>query len=64
MAALDADDERKRGLIEARVERPLVRTFGQFAALRGTLLYDKLRGGTVVYRAFVFQNGAATYARA
>ena len=36
VAALDADDERKRGLIEARVDRPLVRTFGQFAALRGT----------------------------
>lgn len=60
VAALDADDERKRGLIEAQVERPLVRVFGQFAALRGTVLYDKLRGGTAVYRVFVFQNGAAT----
>jgi len=64
VAALDADDERKRGLIEAQVERPLVRAFCQFAALRGTVLYDKLRGGTVVYRAFVFQNGAATDAGA
>jgi SAM-dependent methyltransferase len=59
VAALDADDERKRGLIEARIDRPLVRTFGQFAALRGTVLYNKLRRGTVVYRAFVFQNSAA-----
>jgi ubiquinone/menaquinone biosynthesis C-methylase UbiE len=59
VAALDADDERKRGLIEAQVPRPLVRAFCQFAALRGTLLYDKLRAGTVVYRAFVFQNGTA-----
>jgi len=59
VAALDADDEWKRGLIESRVDRPLVRTFGQFAALRGTLLYDKLRSGTVVYRSFVFQNGTA-----
>ena len=60
VAALDADDERKRGLIEARVARPLVRAFCQFAALRGTVLYDKLRAGTVVYRVFVFQNDAAT----
>jgi ubiquinone/menaquinone biosynthesis C-methylase UbiE len=59
VAALDADDEWKRGLIETRVDRPLVRTFRQFAALRGTLLYDKLRSGTVVYRAFVFQNDPA-----
>jgi len=60
VAALDADDEWKRRLIEARVARPLVRAFRQFAALRGTVLYDKLRDGTVVYRAFVFQNGVAT----
>jgi hypothetical protein len=58
--ALDADDERKRSLIEARVARPLVRAFCQFAALRGTVLYDKFRDGSVVYRAFVFRNGAAT----
>jgi ubiquinone/menaquinone biosynthesis C-methylase UbiE len=57
--ALDADDERKRNLIEARVARPLVRAFCQFAALRGTVLYDKFRDGSVVYRAFVFRNGAA-----
>jgi ubiquinone/menaquinone biosynthesis C-methylase UbiE len=60
VAALDADDQRKRELREARVARPLIRAFGQFAALRGTMLYDKLRDGTVVYRAFVLQNAAAT----
>ena len=59
VAALDADDEWKRGLIETRIDRPLVGTFQQFAALRGTLLYDKLRSGTVTYRAFVFQNDGA-----
>jgi SAM-dependent methyltransferase len=64
VAALDADDEWKRGLIEARIDRPLVRTFGQFAALRGTAIYDELRSGAVVYRAFVFQNGVATGAQA
>lgn len=56
VAALDADDQWKRDLIKARVARPLVRAFGQFAALRGTVLYDKLRDGAVVYRAFVFRN--------
>jgi SAM-dependent methyltransferase len=60
VAALDADDERKRGMIETQVARPLRRAFGQFAALRGTALYDELRSGALVYRVFVFQNGAAT----
>ncbi len=60
VAALDIDDERKRSLIEERVARPLVPVFGQFAALRGTILYDKFREGSVVYRAFVFQNRAVT----
>ncbi len=64
VAALDVDDEWKRGLIEARVARPLVRAFCQFAALRGTMLYDKFRDGSVVYRAFVFQNSAAAGAGA
>jgi ubiquinone/menaquinone biosynthesis C-methylase UbiE len=60
VAALDADDERKRRLIEAQVERPLRRAFHQFAALRGTALYDELRCGTMVYCVFVLQNCAAT----
>jgi len=59
VAALDADHETKRGLIEARVARPLVRAFCQFVALRGTMLYDRFRDGSVVYRMFVFQNSAA-----
>jgi ubiquinone/menaquinone biosynthesis C-methylase UbiE len=63
VAALDADDEWKRGMIAARVPRPLVRAFSQFAALRGTVLYDKLRVGSVVYRAFVFQNADAACAQ-
>ena len=59
VAALEADDERKRGLIEAQVARPLRRAVGRFAALRGTALYNELRSGALVYRAFVLQNGAA-----
>jgi SAM-dependent methyltransferase len=59
VAALEADDERKRGLIEAQVARPLRRAVGRFAGLRGTALYDEFRSGALVYRAFVLQNGAA-----
>ena len=54
IAALDVDDDRKRSLINQRVARPLVSVFRQFAALRGTALYDKFRDGSVMYRAFVF----------
>ena len=59
VAALEADDERKRGLIEAQVARPLRHAVGKFAALRGTALYNELRSGALVYRAFAFRNGAA-----
>ena len=59
VAALDADDARKRDLIEAQFARPLRRAIGRFAGLRGTALYNEFRSGTLVYRAFVLQNGAA-----
>ena len=59
VAALDADDESKRGLIASSIDRPLVRAFGHFAGLRGTMLYDGLRSGAVVYRVFAFKNDAA-----
>jgi hypothetical protein len=47
--------------IEERVDRaavdgPLVAALLQFAALRGTIRYDALRSGRVVYRAFKFHN--------
>jgi ubiquinone/menaquinone biosynthesis C-methylase UbiE len=60
VAALDADDESKRDLIKTLVARPLVRAFLQFAALRGSIRYNALRKGTVVYRAFVFQKDPGT----
>jgi SAM-dependent methyltransferase len=59
VAALEADDERKRRQIDAQVVRPLRRAVGRFAGLRGTALYDEFRSGAVVYRAFVLQNGTA-----
>jgi SAM-dependent methyltransferase len=53
VAALDADDAHKRGVIDELVDRPLLSTFREFAALRGSVLNDALRRGDVGYRAFV-----------
>jgi SAM-dependent methyltransferase len=52
LAALDADDGRKRSLIARLVDRPLAGVFHQFAAVRGSALYEELRAGAVSYRAF------------
>lgn len=53
VAALDADEDHKRGLIARIVDRPLGGIFGEFAALRGSELNGALRGGALDYRAFV-----------
>ena len=55
LAAMDADDESKRDLIEANIDRPLINVFRQFAGLRGSIIFDEMRRGNVAYRAFVFQ---------
>jgi ubiquinone/menaquinone biosynthesis C-methylase UbiE len=52
VAALDADDDGKRSMIAALIDRPLARIFHQFAGLRGTAIYDELRAGALSYRAF------------
>jgi ubiquinone/menaquinone biosynthesis C-methylase UbiE len=54
-AALDADDAQKRAAIERLVDRPLLGVFHQFAAVRGTTLYDELRTGALSYRAFTLR---------
>ena len=53
VAALDAEDDRKRALIASLVDRPLSGVFREFAALRGSELYDQLHRGTFQYRGFV-----------
>jgi ubiquinone/menaquinone biosynthesis C-methylase UbiE len=53
VAALDADDDRKRDLIASLVARPLLGVFREFAALRGSELYGALRSGELQYRAFL-----------
>jgi len=53
VAALDADDGKKRDLIARLIDRPLAGIFGEFAALRGSELNAALRRGDFGYRAFV-----------
>jgi hypothetical protein len=53
VAALDADDDHKRDLIGRLIDRPLANIFREFAALRGTALYDLLRDGEISYLGFV-----------
>jgi SAM-dependent methyltransferase len=53
VAALDAEDDRKRALIASLFDRPLASIFHEFAALRGSELYDQFRSGTMQYRGFV-----------
>jgi ubiquinone/menaquinone biosynthesis C-methylase UbiE len=55
VAALDADDDQKRGLITRIVDRPLLGIFGEFAALAGSELNAGLRNGDLEYRAFVLK---------
>jgi ubiquinone/menaquinone biosynthesis C-methylase UbiE len=55
LAALDADDARKRSLIAELVDRPLTGVFHQFAAVRGSALYEEMRAGALSYRTFVAQ---------
>lgn len=59
VAALERDDERKRGLINSVVDLPLRRIFRQFAALRGTQVYDEFRNGSVRYVTFDLQKHTA-----
>jgi hypothetical protein len=53
VAALDADDDSKRDLIGRLVDRPLRKVFSEFAALRGSELYQLLRDGRLAYLGFV-----------
>jgi SAM-dependent methyltransferase len=58
VAALDADDDRKRTLIGRLIDRPLTGVFREFAALRGSELYGLLRDGGFSYLGFVLAPAA------
>jgi SAM-dependent methyltransferase len=53
LAALEADDERKRALIARLGDRPLSGILREFAALRGSAIHTEMSSGALVYRAFV-----------
>jgi len=55
VTALDRDNERKLGLIQRLVPRPLRASFMDFAAVRGTALYEGFKSGAMTYRSFVLQ---------
>jgi SAM-dependent methyltransferase len=55
LAALDAEDGAKRTLIDNLIDRPLMGTFHEFAAVRGSTLYQEFRAGAVTYRAFALR---------
>jgi ubiquinone/menaquinone biosynthesis C-methylase UbiE len=55
VAALEADDAQKRSMIAGLVDRPLKGVFHQFAAVRGTALFDELWAGALSYRAFTLR---------
>ena len=52
LAALDLDHDRKSALIRRLIPRPLLNSFGNFAGLRGSSIYEGFRTGRLTYRAF------------
>lgn len=55
LTALDADNERKLALIHKLVPRPLRRSFFDFAAVRGSTIYEAFRTRKLLYLCFVLQ---------
>jgi ubiquinone/menaquinone biosynthesis C-methylase UbiE len=55
IAALDKDEARKLELIDRLVPRLLRPSFLDFAAVRGSTLYEGFRTGTYTYRSFVLR---------
>lgn len=48
-AALDADDDRRRSLMETWIPRSLHRAFGRFAAVRGSTTFERFESGGLQY---------------
>ena len=57
--ALDQDNERKVVLINRFVPRPLRPSFNDFAAVRGSSLFEAFRTGRFVYMSFVLRKEPA-----
>lgn len=55
VAALEQDNDRKLALINRIVPRPLRASFLDFAAVRGSVLFEGFESGKYTYRSFVLQ---------
>lgn len=55
LAALDADDARKRTLMAQLIPKHLLKSFGDFAAIKGSLVYEEFRRGGMQYFQFVLR---------
>lgn len=53
--ALDLDNERKTMLIQKSIPKLLLKSFQEFASVKGSSLYEGFRTGRVVYLSFVLQ---------
>jgi ubiquinone/menaquinone biosynthesis C-methylase UbiE len=60
LAALERDDERKLALISSIVPRPLRASFLDFAAVKGSMLFEGFKAGRFSYRSFVLQKTATS----
>lgn len=55
LAALDADNERKAKLIEETVPKPMVKSFLDFAGMKGSTVYEYFRKREMRYLRFVLR---------
>ena len=55
LQALCQDSERKLALIQRSVNKRLVETFRQFAAIEGSEVFDGFKNGTTRYLRYVLQ---------
>lgn len=63
VAALERDDERKLALIHKLVPRSLRASFLDFAAVRGSSLFEAFRSGRLVYMSFTLQKDGSDVSR-
>jgi ubiquinone/menaquinone biosynthesis C-methylase UbiE len=56
LEALRQDSQRRLGLIQRSVNKHLIDTFQEFAAIEGSDIFDGFKNGTTVYLRYVLQN--------
>ena len=53
--ALNLDNERKKALIQKLIPKLLVKSFQEFAGVKGSKIYKDFRTGRIIYQSFVLQ---------